>query len=240
MERLYSVKEVYEIFNISTNKIRFYEKKGLINPKRNVENDYRYFNENDLIKLHTILMYRELNLLIERIREKGSKEVLRSFLLTDAAYDINSVIEILQPFSEFIVKTNKRYGSTRLVGLKGINNLGFTGHDSEYLIQTGVNQNVNKLRNKIFSKFFTKIIDDKVIQELDKAEAIYFQSNLLTEYPCKIDKNKFQDMIPDITDPNPGNLQAYFIAQDYRCSHCLEYQHDSCPYSINLSRESKI
>ena len=69
MERLYSVKEVSEIFNISTNKIRFYEKKGLINPKRNVENDYRYFNENDLIKLHTILMYRELNLPIESIRD---------------------------------------------------------------------------------------------------------------------------------------------------------------------------
>lgn len=68
MGKYYSIKEVAEIFNITTNKVRFYEKKGLINPKRDAENDYRHFNENDLIKLHTILMYRELNLPIESIK----------------------------------------------------------------------------------------------------------------------------------------------------------------------------
>lgn len=68
VEKTYSIKEVSEIFNITTNKVRFYEKKGLITPKRDSENDYRYFTTDDLLKLQTILMYRELDLPIENIR----------------------------------------------------------------------------------------------------------------------------------------------------------------------------
>lgn len=69
MQKLYSIGEVADIFKISTNKVRFYEKKGLIIPKRDDENDYRYYTDNDLIKLQTILMYRELNLPIESIKD---------------------------------------------------------------------------------------------------------------------------------------------------------------------------
>lgn len=54
-------------FNISTNKLRFYEKKGLIQPKRDEENNYRYYMESDLIKLQTILLYRLLNIPLEDI-----------------------------------------------------------------------------------------------------------------------------------------------------------------------------
>lgn len=68
MEKFYSIGEVAKIFNITTNRVRFYEKKGLIIPKRDYENDYRYYTENDLIKLQTVLMYRELSLPIERIK----------------------------------------------------------------------------------------------------------------------------------------------------------------------------
>lgn len=77
MSKHYLIKKAAEILNISTNKIRFYEKKGLIKPLRDEENGYRYFTENELIKLQTILMYRELNLSIEGIKdifEDGSKD----------------------------------------------------------------------------------------------------------------------------------------------------------------------
>lgn len=80
MGKTYSIKDVAEIFNISTNKIRFYEKKGLIIPKRDCENDYRYFTEDDLIRLQTILMYRELNLSIESIKDIFTDESKNNIL----------------------------------------------------------------------------------------------------------------------------------------------------------------
>lgn len=81
MEKTYSIKEVSEIFNITTNKVRFYEKKGLINPKRDSESDYRYFTEDDLIKLQTILMYRELDLPIENIKDIFTDESKNNILI---------------------------------------------------------------------------------------------------------------------------------------------------------------
>jgi DNA-binding transcriptional MerR regulator len=54
MKIKYSIKEVAELFNITTNKIRFYEKKGLITAARDEKNNYRYYTEKDLIKLQYV------------------------------------------------------------------------------------------------------------------------------------------------------------------------------------------
>lgn len=69
MQKRYLINEVAMQFNISTNKLRFYEKKGLIHPKRDEENNYRYYIESDLIKLQTILLYRLLNMSIKDIKD---------------------------------------------------------------------------------------------------------------------------------------------------------------------------
>ncbi len=76
---MYTINEVAEIFNITTNKIRFYEKKKLILPRRNKDNEYRTFTNEDIIRLQAVLLYRDLGLSIEHIEEilnKDSKETL--------------------------------------------------------------------------------------------------------------------------------------------------------------------
>lgn len=67
MGEQYSIKEVASLLGINANKIRFYEKKGLINPERGEENDYRYFTDDEVIKLHSILLYRALGLSVKDI-----------------------------------------------------------------------------------------------------------------------------------------------------------------------------
>lgn len=56
----YLINEVAKQFNISANKLRFYEKKGMIKPKRSYDNNYRYYMEDDLIKLQAILFVVEI------------------------------------------------------------------------------------------------------------------------------------------------------------------------------------
>ncbi|WP_459195850.1 MerR family transcriptional regulator [Wukongibacter baidiensis] len=68
LNKRYLINEVAKQFNISTNKLRFYEKKGMIQPKRDDENNYRYYTESDLIKLQAILLYRLLNMPIKDIK----------------------------------------------------------------------------------------------------------------------------------------------------------------------------
>lgn len=69
MDDMYTIREVAELFNITTNKVRFYEKKGLLNPLRDVDNEYRKFNHEDIMKLQSILLYRSIGLSIKDVRD---------------------------------------------------------------------------------------------------------------------------------------------------------------------------
>ena len=69
MSNEYSIKQTADIFNISTNKLRFYEKKGLLSPRRRENSNYRYYTSEDLLKVQTVLMYKSFGLSIEDIKE---------------------------------------------------------------------------------------------------------------------------------------------------------------------------
>ncbi|WP_196493775.1 MerR family transcriptional regulator [Ornithinibacillus caprae] len=63
------IKEVAERLNTTARTIRFYEEKGLITPKKDTVNDYRYFSEKDLVRLSTILALREVGVRVDEIKE---------------------------------------------------------------------------------------------------------------------------------------------------------------------------
>ena len=58
----YSVKDIADLLNISVQTVHFYEKKGLIHPLRNPENNYREYSFNDLSKLYYSIKYNRLGL----------------------------------------------------------------------------------------------------------------------------------------------------------------------------------
>lgn len=64
-----NIKEAEEATGITRQNIRFYEKKGLIQPERNRENDYRKYSEQDIKRLKTIKMLRKLDFPVESIKE---------------------------------------------------------------------------------------------------------------------------------------------------------------------------
>lgn len=66
-KRMYSIKQVAECLNCNSNTIRFYEKKGLIAPKRDA-NGYRKFTNEDVELLQFILIYRQLGFSVEAIQ----------------------------------------------------------------------------------------------------------------------------------------------------------------------------
>lgn len=66
---MFSIKEVSEIFHINANKLRFYEKKGLITPRRNEQSGYREYSEKNLLEIKLILTYRALDISIIDIKK---------------------------------------------------------------------------------------------------------------------------------------------------------------------------
>ncbi len=61
------IKEVEELTGITSKNIRFYEKEGLISPKRS-ENGYRDYSNEDIEILKSIKLYRKLDISLEDIK----------------------------------------------------------------------------------------------------------------------------------------------------------------------------
>ena len=78
-----SINQVEKLTGVSKRNIRFYEKEGLLLPKRNEENGYREYDENDIWRIKVIKMLRMLDMPLE---------------------EIQSVLEGNRPLSEAIVE----------------------------------------------------------------------------------------------------------------------------------------
>ena len=62
------INEVEQQAGITKRNIRFYEQQGLLSPKRNLENGYREYTEEEVAELKKIKLLRKLSLPIEEIR----------------------------------------------------------------------------------------------------------------------------------------------------------------------------
>lgn len=63
------INEVEALAGITKKNIRFYEEQGLLNPKRNAENGYREYGEEDVKILRRIRLLRKLDVPIDEIRQ---------------------------------------------------------------------------------------------------------------------------------------------------------------------------
>ena len=62
------IQELENELNISRANIRFYEKEGLLNPKRK-ENGYRNYSDDDIAILKKIIIYRKLGISVADIKK---------------------------------------------------------------------------------------------------------------------------------------------------------------------------
>ncbi|CEP43816.1 MerR family transcriptional regulator [Paraclostridium sordellii] len=66
---MYSVGQVAKFLGVSRDTLKFYEDKGLVNPKKNIENGYREYNQFDIYDITAINFYREIDIEIKKIQE---------------------------------------------------------------------------------------------------------------------------------------------------------------------------
>ena len=62
------ISEVAKELNVDISTIRFYERKGLVQPKRRADSKYREYSGEDIGELKSIILYRKLDFSIEEIR----------------------------------------------------------------------------------------------------------------------------------------------------------------------------
>ena len=82
-----SIKEAEALTGISRQNIRYYEKMGLLNPKRDAGNGYRKYDDEDIERLKAILLFRKLDMPLEEIHKLLDHEIdLQPALDTQKVY----------------------------------------------------------------------------------------------------------------------------------------------------------
>jgi MerR family transcriptional regulator, thiopeptide resistance regulator len=65
----YTVKQLADLAGISVRTLHYYDQIGLLRPHQVGENRYRYYGENELIRLQQILFFRELDFALDQIKK---------------------------------------------------------------------------------------------------------------------------------------------------------------------------
>lgn len=116
MSEKYNIKEVAKLFNITTNKIRYYEKQELIKPIRDEGNDYRIYSGKDIMQLQAVLLYRSIGLSIKTIKEiikrNDGIDYLEHFnrqwiMVNDEIHRLNTIRESLEKIIDTLYEDEK-------------------------------------------------------------------------------------------------------------------------------------
>ncbi|BBF45257.1 SAM-dependent methlytransferase YrrT [Lachnospiraceae bacterium KM106-2] len=112
---MYTIKQVADKLKVTENAIRFYEKKGLMQPIRK-ENNYRMYQIEDISRLQMILLYRKMGFSIEAILEllkRDEKESLldifmkQSILLNQQIHILNEIKKSIDTCTDQMLNSNK-------------------------------------------------------------------------------------------------------------------------------------
>lgn len=211
MGKSYTISEVAKILNITTNKIRFYEKKGLLLPIREKDNEYRKFNAQDIIRLQSILLYRAIGLTIRDIKSilnNDEKEnCLTHFnnqweLVNNEIHRLNVIRKSLENVIDTLYEETTEYKI-----------------DNEILDIINNNNELNNIKNNWEDKWdfnnWAKTYDKAVIEDRGELK-IYKNYDLILQsvYNLVHDSKLKEPMILEIG-VGTGNLASKFLNDNY-------------------------
>ena len=66
--KMYTIGEVEKITGISKDRLRYYDKQGILKPRQTQANQYRYYTIEDIIEVLSVEYFRQIDLGIKDIR----------------------------------------------------------------------------------------------------------------------------------------------------------------------------
>lgn len=101
MPEKYLIGDVSRILKLSKDTLRYYDKLGIVSPKKDPHNNYRYYAIDDLLALSYVLTFRDLEVPLEEIKLLMQHNTLEDFanLLTKQQHYITEKMLHLQKLS---------------------------------------------------------------------------------------------------------------------------------------------
>lgn len=98
MKQKYLVNEIAKFFGVSNDTIRYYDKLGIISPKKDEKNNYRYYSREDLICFSYVFELKDLRLPLKQIDKMLNHNSLEysAEVLEEHEHEIENQIEELK------------------------------------------------------------------------------------------------------------------------------------------------
>lgn len=116
-----TIKDMEKEVGITSANIRFYEKEGLLNPRRNKDNNYRTYSEEDVELLHKIKILRMLGISVQDIRSLIHSEESLSSVIEKRREELRREKESLKEIDKlckFILEERMQFATMDCVGLE--------------------------------------------------------------------------------------------------------------------------
>lgn len=101
MSKTMNINQVEKMTGVSKRNIRFYEKEGLLLPKRNQENGYREYDEGDIWRIKVIKMLRMLDMPLDEIKHVLEEDRLLSEAIVNQQAELERKAKELQAAISF-------------------------------------------------------------------------------------------------------------------------------------------
>ncbi|WP_092926161.1 MerR family transcriptional regulator [Romboutsia hominis] len=196
---MYKISEVSKLTGISVRMLHHYDSIGLLSPNRENESNYRYYSEEDILRLYQILVFKELDFKLSEIKK----------ILDDKNFDIENALRVQR---KLIMKKKERLENIIDSIDETIKNLG--------------GNNMSKKNFNAFSYDDIKKHEEKYKEETErryKDSDAYKESREKTSKYSKEDWEKISEEanniyteLANLMDKNPDDEEVQVLVQKWR------------------------
>jgi DNA-binding transcriptional MerR regulator len=199
---LKTVKEVSRLTGVSVRTLHHYDAIGLLKPTRVTEAGYRLYDGDALVRLHMILVYRELGLSLKEIGK----------ILDAPDYDRSRVLEHqIRLMQEKVRKLQDRISLAKGMLAVGGNDMNFENFDPKKMDEYSEQARMLYGKTDAYKEYSQKSKTRTKEQEKDLGDQVMdFFARLGKMRPCEPDSEAARSWAME--------LQAFFTAHYYTCT----------------------
>lgn len=197
-----TVKEVSRLTGVSVRTLHHYDAIGLLKPTRVTEAGYRLYDGDALVRLHMILVYRELGLSLKEIGK----------ILDAPDYDRSRVLEHqIRLMQEKARKLQDRISLAKGMLVSGVKDMSFENFDPKKMDEYSEQAKMLYGKTDAYKEYSQKSKTRTKEQEKDLgAQVMDFFARLGKMRPCEPDCEAARSWAME--------LQAFFTAHYYTCT----------------------
>ncbi len=202
MNVMYRIKQASELSGVSVRTLHYYDEIGLLSPHKS-ENGYRYYSEEDMGFLQTILFYKYLGFPLRQIKQFLKKENL------DLIFHLKKQLSLMQKEKEQIVVLIETLQKTidseerKIIMLTKEKFKGFTCQDSQ------------KYKQKAIEKYGKEAIETSVKKQKGREQEV-------TDAFNEIFFSFSENMMRGVENISLENIHLSKNLHEYLCKYCFD------------------